>query len=227
MRILLIEDDEHLVWSIKTNLEKNDYSVEYELDGLTGQERAKAFTYDLIILDIMLPKVDGFSVCQHLRRQGISTPILMLTARYQEGDKVRGLDSGADDYLAKPFGYPELHARIRALIRRSHGLSGSEINVGSLCVNTSTKTVIYEDQEIPLTSKEYGIIEYLAINKNGIVTQEMLEEHIWGSENGIFSNVIEVIISRLRKKLDPRNRESVIKTVKGLGYIIKDEKPSD
>ncbi len=224
MRVLLVEDDEHLVWSIKTNLEKNGYSVDYETDGLSGQKRAAAFPYDLIVLDIMLPKSDGFSVCRNIRRQGIATPILMLTARDQEGDKVRGLDCGADDYLAKPFSYPELHARIRALIRRAHGHPAAEINIGNLCIDTSKKRVTFKDREIMLTSKEYGVLEYLAINKNSIVTQQMLEGHIWDSENHIYSNVIEVIISRIRKKLCPGDKEAVIKTVKGLGYTIKDEK---
>ncbi|MBN2074039.1 MAG: response regulator transcription factor [Dehalococcoidales bacterium] len=224
MRILLIEDDEHLVWSIKTNLEKNGYSVDYEIDGLTGQECAVSFSYDLIILDILLPKSDGFSVCEYIRKRRTTTPILILTARYQEGDKIRGLDCGADDYLSKPFSFPELHARIRALIRRSYGHPGNEIIIGDMSLNTSKKTVNYRGRGLSLTSKEYGILEYLAINKNGVVTQEMIEEHIWDTNNNIFSNVVEVIISRIRKKIDPDNRDAVIQTVKGLGYIIKDEK---
>jgi DNA-binding response OmpR family regulator len=225
MKILLIEDDKHLVWSIKSKLEKNGYSVDFETDGLTGQERAVSSSYDLIILDIMLPKFNGFSVCEYIRRNGIDTPILMLTARDFIGDKVHGLDCGADDYLPKPFSYPELYARIRALIRRAHGHPSAEIVIKDLCLNTSKKTVHYEGKEIILTYKEYAILEYLAINKNGIVTQEMLEEHIWGSDNHIFSNVLEVFISRIRKKLNTNNREAVIQTVNGLGYVIKDEKP--
>ncbi|MDD4923808.1 MAG: response regulator transcription factor [Dehalococcoidales bacterium] len=225
MRILIIEDDKHLVWSIKSKLEKNGYPVDFETDGLAGQERAVSFLYDLIILDIMLPKADGFSVCEYIRRNGIDTPILMLTARDYIGDKVHGLDCGADDYLPKPFSYPELYARIRALIRRANGHPGVEIIIKDLCINTSKKTVGYAGNNITLTYKEYAILEYLAINKNGIVTQEMLEEHVWGSDNHIFSNVLEVFVSRIRKKLNPDDREAVIKTVNGLGYVIKDEKP--
>jgi DNA-binding response OmpR family regulator len=225
MRILLIEDDKHLVWSIKSKLEKNGYSVDFETDGISGQESAVAVSYDLIILDIMLPKADGFSVCEYIRRKGVNSPVLMLTARDFIGDKVHGLDCGADDYLPKPFSYPELYARIRALIRRASGHPGAEIVIKDLCINTSKKTVLYREKEITLTYKEYGILEYLAINKNGIVTQEMLEEHIWGSDNHIFSNVLEVFVSRIRKKLNQDDREAIIQTVNGLGYIIKDEKP--
>jgi DNA-binding response OmpR family regulator len=173
----------------------------------------------------MLPKADGFSVCEYIRRKGVNSPVLMLTARDFIGDKVHGLDCGADDYLPKPFSYPELYARIRALIRRASGHPGAEIVIKDLCINTSKKTVLYREKEITLTYKEYGILEYLAINKNGIVTQEMLEEHIWGSDNHIFSNVLEVFVSRIRKKLNQDDREAIIQTVNGLGYIIKDEKP--
>ena len=225
MRILIIEDDKHLVWSVKSKLEKNGYSVDFEIDGVSGQESAVAVSYDLIILDIMLPKTDGFSVCEYIRKKGVNSPILMLTARDFIGDKVHGLDCGADDYLPKPFSYPELYARIRALIRRANGHPGVEIVIKDLCINTSKKTVTYEGKEVKLTYKEYAILEYLAINKNGIVTQEMLEEHVWGSDNHIFSNVLEVFVSRIRKKLNPDDREAVIKTVNGLGYVIKDEKP--
>ena len=225
MRLLLIEDDEHLVWTIKTRMEQDGYAIDHESDGRLGQERAVASPYDVIVLDIMLPSADGFSVCKYIRTHGVQTPILMLTARSQESDKVRGLDCGADDYLAKPFSYPELFARIRALIRRAHNHSTTEIVVGQLCINTSVKTVVYRCREVPLTSKEYGILEYLAYNRNGIVTKSMLEEHIWGDDNNIYSNVIEVLVSRIRIKLNPEEKEAVIKTVKSLGYTIKDEKP--
>jgi DNA-binding response OmpR family regulator len=128
MRILIIEDDKHLVWSIKSKLEKNGYVVDFETNGLSGQESAVAISYDLIILDIMLPKADGFSVCEYIRRKGVNSPILMLTARDFIGDKVHGLDCGADDYLPKPFSYPELYARIRALIRRAHAIRGWKLS---------------------------------------------------------------------------------------------------
>jgi DNA-binding response OmpR family regulator len=148
-----------------------------------------------------------------------------LTARYREDDKVRGLDCGADDYLVKPFSYPELYARVRALIRRRNGTISMQITVGQLALDCGLKQVKYTGTTINLTSREYAILEYLVINRNGVVTREMLEEHIWNCEHGAFSNVVEVLISRIRKKLDPENKEAVIKTFKGLGYVVKDEKP--
>jgi DNA-binding response OmpR family regulator len=224
MRILLVEDDKHLGWSIKTRLEKNGYVVDYETDGQAGLETATACGYDLIILDIMLPKMDGFSVCREIRRKDIKTPILMLTARHREDDRVRGLDCGADDYLVKPFGYPELDARIRALIRRSYNQPSVEVDIGPLHIDISKKRVAYKRDEITLTANEYTILEFLALNRNGVVTREMIQQRLWDMDSSTFSNVIEVMVSRIRKKLDPDNKDAVIKTVKGLGYVIKDEK---
>jgi len=224
MRILLVEDDKHLGWSIKTRLEKNGHMVDYETDGQAGLETAAACDYDLIILDIMLPKMDGFSVCREIRRKDIKTPILMLTARHREDDRVRGLDCGADDYLVKPFGYPELDARIRALIRRSYNQPSTEIEIGPLHVDISKKRVVYKGDEITLTANEYTILEFLTLNRNGVVTREMIQQRLWDMDSSTFSNVIEVMVSRIRKKLDPYDKDAVIKTVKGLGYVIKDEK---
>jgi DNA-binding response OmpR family regulator len=223
MRILLIEDDEHLVWTVKSRMEKQGYAVDYEKSGPEGYERAINGVYDLIILDVMLPGCDGFTVCRNIRRYGLQTPVLMLTARSHENDKVCGLDCGSDDYLVKPFSYPELCARIRALLRRSYDNHSGVICFGEVIINTIDKAVFYKNKLIDLTSKEYRILEYLAYNKNAVVTQDMLQEHIWGDENSIYSNVIEVLISRLRKKLSSNNENPVIKTIKGLGYIIKDE----
>ncbi|AKG52750.1 DNA-binding response regulator [Dehalogenimonas sp. WBC-2] len=224
MRILLVEDDTDLVWAIKSRMEQDGYAVDHESDGPSGLNRA-ADTYDVIILDIMLPGLDGFEVCRRIRSQGIKTPILMLTARSREDDKVRGLDCGADDYLAKPFSYPELFARVRALIRRSHNHLTNELIVGPLHIDIALRTAAYHGRELILTSKEYGILEYLTLNRNAVVTKDMIEQHIWGDDNNIYSNVIEVLVSRVRNKLDPENKEAVIKTVRSLGYIIKNEKP--
>jgi DNA-binding response OmpR family regulator len=225
MRILIVEDDAHLSGEIKSGLEESGYGIDIAADGETGAEMAAAYSYDLIILDIMLPGKDGFSVCQSIRDSGIKTPVLMLTARQREDDRVRGLDYGADDYLVKPFSYPELYARVRALLRRSNSHASPHIGIGELNINTSRKQVFYKGKEVELTAKEYAILEYLAFNHNGVVTREMLEEHVWDCEHGAFSNVIDVLISRIRKKLDSENTEAVIKTVKGLGYVIKSEKP--
>ena len=224
MRVLIVEDDQNLAETIKSGLEESGYAVDWVSDGLSGLDMVSAYSYDVIILDIMLPGMDGFTICQKIRSKHIESPILILTARYREGDKVRGLDCGADDYLVKPFSYPELYARVRALIRRNNGSHTNQITVGQLALDSSLRKVEYVGATINLTAREYAILEYLVINRNGVVTREMLEEHIWDCEHGAFSNVVEVLISRIRKKLCPDNKEAVIKTVKGLGYVIKDEK---
>lgn len=225
MKILIVEDDKHLAVVIKSGLQESGYAVDSVGDGPAALEMAATYKYDLVILDIMLPGMDGFEVCWQLRKQKIAAPVLMLTARYQENDKVHGLDSGADDYLVKPFGYPELYARVRALLRRGNIAHTTEIAAGGLTVDTVHKTVGYQGKPVDLTAKEYAIVEFLVINQNGIVTREMLAEHLWDSEHGAFSNVIEVCVSRIRRKLDTADKEAVIKTVRGLGYVVKDEKP--
>jgi DNA-binding response OmpR family regulator len=225
MRILIVEDDKHLAETVKSGLEESGYAVDWVADGISGLEIVRVYPYDVIILDIMLPGMDGFTICKKIRSKHIDSPILMLTARYRENDKVQGLDCGADDYLVKPFSYPELYARIRALIRRNNGAHTTEITVGQLSLDSKLKKVEYAGAAVNLTSREYAILEYLVINRSGVVTRKMLEEHIWDCEYGAFSNVIEVLISRIRKKLCPVDKEMVIKTVKGLGYVIKDEKP--
>jgi DNA-binding response OmpR family regulator len=222
---LIVEDDPNLADSVKSGLEESGYAVDRVSNGPDALDMVSVYEYDVIILDIMLPGMDGFAVCQKIRLQHIQSPILMLTARYREEDKVQGLDCGADDYLVKPFSYPELFARLRALIRRSKGSPSSELSAGQLRLDTISKRVTYAGEPVNLTGREYAILEYLVLNRNGVVTREMLEEHIWDCEHGAFSNVIEVLISRIRKKLCPQDKEAVIKTVKGLGYVVKDEKP--
>ncbi|WP_278813833.1 response regulator transcription factor [Dehalococcoides mccartyi] len=223
MKLLLIEDDANLAKVITSGLEENGYVVNWESNGKLGSEMALAYTFDVIILDIMLPELDGFAVCHKIRSNGNQTPIIMLTARYQEADRVRGLNCGADDYLVKPFSFPELLARLRALLRRANNQHSPSIKLSKLTLNTVDRRAFYDGREIELTAKEYGILEYLVLNKNCIITKNMIEEHIWESESDIFSNVIEVLISRIRKKLDNNNKNSLIKTVKGLGYIIEDK----
>lgn len=225
MRLLIVEDDKHLAGAMKSGLEESGYAVDVATDGEAALEMAGVYSYDVIILDIMLPGIDGFQVCKKMRAKNIASSILMLTARYREDDKVNGLDCGADDYLIKPFSYPELYARIRALLRRRNGLRAVEVSIGELLLDTVHKTVSYAGNPVNLTAREYAILEYLVVNRNGIVTREMLEEHVWDCEHGAFSNVIEVLISRIRKKLCPEDKEAVIRTVKGLGYVVKDQEP--
>jgi len=222
MKLLLIEDDEHLAWTVKTSLAHSGYTVDWVTNGIEGQVLAGTYTYDVILLDIMLPGQDGFTTCKSIRSTGSKTPILILTARSREDDRVRGLDFGADDYLVKPFSYPELFARIRALVRRTKNVFTSELKAGQLLVNTTSKEVSYDGKPLILTAKEYAVIEYLALNKNCIVTKQMLEQQLWNCDSGAFSNVIEVLVSRIRKKCRPDDKEAVIRTVKGLGYAIRD-----
>jgi DNA-binding response OmpR family regulator len=225
MRVLIVEDDRDLAQTVKSGLEENGYAVDWVSDGPSALEIVNAYPYDVIILDIMLPGIDGFKVCREIRSKNINAPILMLTARYQDDDKVRGLDCGADDYLVKPFSYPELYARVRALLRRNNVNRSAVVSAGPLVLDSALKKVIYAGKPVNLTSKEYAILEFLIVNLNGVVTREMLEGHVWDCEHGAFSNVIEVLVSRIRKKLCPKDKEAVIKTVKGLGYVVKDEKP--
>jgi DNA-binding response OmpR family regulator len=222
MKILIIEDDANLVSIIKAGLEDNGYAVDWVADGQDGVDMAATYAYDAVILDIMLPRKDGFAVCKEIRLKNVQCPVLMLTSRYREDDKVRGLDCGADDYLVKPFSYPELYARIRSLIRRSSNNLHPEIKIGDLTVYSTLKKVTYKGIDVELTAKEYAILEYLVLNRNGVVTREMLEEHIWDCEHSTFSNVMDALVSKIRKKIDPDNREAIIKTVKGLGYVIKE-----
>ena len=222
MKLLLVEDDSYLSGAMKSGLEESGYAVDNVTSGPDALDLAGLYAYDLIILDIMLPGMDGFSVCRELRNRHIVTPILILTARYQEDDRVRGLDSGADDYLVKPFGYPELYARIRALLRRGNNIVSTEIRIGELIMDTVRRSITYGGKDIDLTGREYAILEYLVVNRNCVVTRDMIEQHVWDSEYGAFSNVVEVLISRIRRKLCPDNREAVIRTVKGLGYVVKE-----
>jgi DNA-binding response OmpR family regulator len=223
MRILLVEDDQDLGWTVQTSLDKqHGYTVDWVTNGSVGVEMAQSYVYDIILLDIMLPGLDGFAACRAIRDHGIKVPILILTARSREDDRVRGLDLGADDYLLKPFGYPELYARIRALIRRANNTCVSKILAGSLSVDTSAREVHYDGKRIELTAREYAIIEYLALNKNNIVTRRMLEQQLWDCDSNSFSNVIDVMVCHLRRKCCAEDKEAIIKTVKGLGYVIRD-----
>jgi DNA-binding response OmpR family regulator len=224
-RLLIVEDDKHLAEAMKSGLEESGYAVDAIPDGQSALEMIGVYPYDVIILDIILPGIDGFQVCKEMRAKNVTSAILMLTARCQEDDRVHGLDCGADDYLVKPFSYPELYARIRALLRRGSSSRATEVTVGQLVLDTVHKTASYAGNPVTLTSREYAILEYLVVNRNGIATRQMLEEHVWDCEYGAFSNVIEVLISRIRKKLCPENKEAVIRTVKGLGYVVKDQEP--
>ncbi len=221
MRILLVDDDKKLCDTLKRGLEENTYAVDCVQDGEDGVYYAEITPYDLIILDVMMPKKDGWEVCRELRYKKIGTPILMLTAKDSVEDKVRGLNTGADDYLVKPFVFAELLARVRALLRRDGIIKSSELTVGDLTLNTATMEVRWKCNPVTLTSKEFAILEYLMRHPNAVATRTMIEEHAWNYDFDSMSNLVDVYIRRIRQKIDPSLGKQLITTIRGAGYKIK------
>jgi len=222
MRILVVEDEKEIADFVKKVLEEESHAVDVAADGLTGEELAFAESYDLIILDIMLPRKDGISVLRSLRKAGIRTPVQLLTARGQVADRVSGLDAGADDYLVKPFAVAELRARVRALLRRQGSDKSTLLRAGNLYLNTATHEVTVSDKPIELTSREYAILEYLLTNKNRLLSKGMIAEHVWDFHFSSDYNLIEVYIRRLRQKIELYGKEKFIHTVRNGGYMIRD-----
>jgi len=222
MRILLADDDRRLTAIFKRGLLEETYAVDVAYDGAEAEYYAETGSYDLIILDIMMPEKDGLTVCRDLRAKGINTPILMLTARDAVEDRVKGLDAGADDYLVKPFAFSELLARIRALLRRQGSSKSPEIRVGDLVLNTLTRQVWRGYRDIDLTTKEYVILEYFMRHPNIVLTRRMLEENAWNYDFDSLSNLIDVYIRRLRRKIDGDNGQSLIQTIRGAGYRLRE-----
>ncbi len=222
MRILLIEDNHRLNDSLRTTLIEDGYAVDAAYDGLEGEEMALVTPYDIIVLDIMLPKRDGIEVCRSLRDQKNITPILMLTARDALDDRVLGLDSGADDYLVKPFEIKELRARLRALLRREMDNKSGDLLIEDLRLDPATHYVWREDKPIDLTAKEYALLEYMMRNPNRLITREMVIAHLWDYGQSIASNVVDVYIRRLRRKVDDPFKVKLIETIRGAGYRLHD-----
>ena len=220
MRILLVEDNHRLSNSLKMNLSHEGYSVDTAYDGQEGQDFAELTPYDLIILDILLPVKDGLEVCRDLRHRRIQTPILLLTARDSVDDRVQGLDCGADDYLVKPFALQELLARLRALLRRQQPYQSGRLEMGSLTVDPTTHSVERDGRPIDLTPKEFALLEFLLYHRNQVVTREMIEQHIWNYDFECESNVIDVYIRRLRRKVDDPFAVKLLTTVRGIGYRL-------
>lgn len=216
MRILLVEDDPRLLRSLAKALREQGYAVDEALDGAEGDFKAQHQTYNLIILDVMLPTMDGWQVLQRLR-QVKTTPVLMLTARDATGDRVRGLDGGADDYLIKPFDLPELMARVRALIRRSAGQGTSVVEIGDVVIDMRSKAVLLSGEPVMLTAREYAIVEYLATHRGAVVSRTDLFEHLFDENEDSLSNVLDVHVFSIRKKLG----SDFISTRRGQGYCIK------
>jgi|SRR3989344_637633 len=223
MRILIIEDEEKLAKLLQKGLAQKGYAVDYVTDGEIGQRRIEMNhqSYDLIILDLMLPKRDGFTVAKNVRAKKIDTPIIILTARDSLEDKVAALDSGADDYLVKPFSFEELMARMRALLRRPETTLPLELKIGNLILNTTTRKVTHQGKNIQLTLKEFCLLEHLMRHPNQVLTREQIIDHLWGFDFDSFSNVIDVHIKNLRKKIEVSDDERPLETVRGLGYRIK------
>jgi two-component system OmpR family response regulator len=221
MRALLVEDEPKIAQAIEKGLEAETFSVDIVEDGDSGLSYGQSPEYDVIILDWMLPgSMDGREVCEALRREGVKTPILMLTARDETAHKVHGLNSGADDYLAKPFAFDELIARLYALLRRPRNLLGKALIAGDLSLDPIAKEVFHKDQPIELTAKEFALLEYLMRRMGSVVSKDDLISHVWSDEDDILPNTVEVYIGYLRNKIDRPFNSNIIQTKRGFGYII-------
>lgn len=222
MRILVIEDEHRIANTIKKGLEQERYAVDVTYNGNDGFDLASAEEYDVILLDLMIPGMDGISVCRQLRKKGVHIPILILTAKSQVHNKVEGLDSGADDYLTKPFSFEELLARIRALTRRPKNTNNTTLEVEDLKLNPKTYEVERDKVKIQLSSKEFSLLEYLMRNPAVTLTKEQIIAHVWDYDADILPNTVEVYIKNLRTKIDQpfNNKQNLIRTVRGFGYRI-------
>ena len=223
MRVLLVEDHKPLVRALRQGLEEEGFAVDVALDGEDGDFKASTAQYDAIILDVMLPKEDGLSLLQRWRKKGLNTHVLLLTARSNVDDKVRGLDLGADDYLTKPFELEELFARLRALIRRGHHVKDPVLRIHDLEIDTAARTVKRGGQAIHLTPREYALLEYLAFHRGRVVTRSMIWEHLYDEHDENTSNVVDVYIRYLRNKIDKGFEPPLILTRWGEGYLLRGE----
>jgi DNA-binding response OmpR family regulator len=221
MRILVVEDEKSLADIIKKGLEEEKYSVDVAYNGEDGLFMAENEPSDLIILDIMLPIVDGITILKRIREAGIRTPVILLTAKDTLMDKVSGLDSGADDYLTKPFLFEELLARMRALLRRESEAKTSVIKIGDLTINTATHEVRRGGRDIPLSAREYVLLEFMAVNKDRVLSRTVLTEHLYNYDFDLDSNIIDVFIHRIRSKIDKGFEKKFIYTLRGSGYMLK------
>ena len=223
MRILVVEDEKDLNNIITKHLKKNNFSVDSVFNGEEALEYLDYGTYDLIILDIMLPKVNGYEVIKKLRENKNETAVLMLTARDSIEDKIKGLDLGADDYLIKPFDFGELLARIRALVRRKYGNTSNTMEIDDLCIDIAKKTVVRGGKNIELTGKEYEVLEYLIQNKGRVLSRDKIRDGVWDYAYEGESNIIDVLIKNIRKKIDLGDSKPIIHTKRGLGYVLKED----
>ena len=225
MKVLVVDDEVRIATAIKQGLEQEGYAVDVAHDGEEGLSTALAGDYDIILLDVMMPLLDGFEVVKQLREADNATPVLMLTAKDQTHDIVTGLDYGADDYLPKPFSFEELAARVRALLRRPEHALTTQLTVDTVVLDVAAHRVTREGQEIALSGKEFSILEYLLRNKNQIMSKNSIMSHVWDFDADILPNNVEVFINYVRAKLEKPfpNGRPIIQTVRGFGYVIKDE----
>ena len=224
MRILVVEDDRKVASFIRKGLEEEGHAVEVAGDGAAAVERATdGAPWDLVILDVMLPKGDGFGVLKTLRQEGLRMPVLMLTARDAVGDKVTGLDLGADDYLSKPFAFEEFLARVRALLRRGGGGPAPVLRLADLSLDPATREVKRGARRVELTAREHTLLEYFLRNAGRVLTRPMLAQHVWGLDFDPESNVVDVYVGYLRRRIEGEGERRLLHTVRGVGYVLKDE----
>jgi len=224
MKLLIVEDEKDLALTLKKGLEENSFAVDVCYDGEEGLFMAENYPYDVLLLDIMLPKMDGLAILNTLRKKKIDIPVVMLTARGEVEDRIKGLNIGADDYIAKPFDFSELLARLRSVIRRSKGKPSPVIVIGDLTIDTNAREIRRGGRDIKLSAKEYNMLEYLALNKNRVIGRTELMEHIYESDGDPDSNIIDVYINYLRNKIDKDFAVQLIHTVRGAGYVLKEGK---
>jgi len=223
MKILVIEDEKMLALLIKKGLEENSFTVDVSHDGEEGMHLAETYPYDAVLLDLMLPKIDGIEILQSLRSRSIDVPVLIITARGEVAERIKGLEIGADDYIAKPFEFGELLARLRSVIRRSKGKSSPMVLVDDLAIDTDARTVKRAGQEITLSAREFDLLEYLALNCGKVISRTELIEHIYATDSEWDSNVIDVFVNHLRNKIDKGFSRPLIHTKRGAGYMLKGE----
>ncbi|MDD2468246.1 MAG: response regulator transcription factor [Desulfobulbus sp.] len=223
MRILIIEDERHLAKILKKGLEENGFIVDMCHDGEEGLYMAETNPFDAILLDILLPRMDGLTILNSLRAKNIGVPVLLLTAKGELEDRVKGLNTGADDYIVKPFDFQELLARLNAVIRRSSNKASPVISIDDLTINMHLKTVTRSGKEIQLSTKEYSLLEYLVLNNGRVISRTELTEHMYDTDFDLDSNVIDVYINYLRNKIDKGFGRNLVHTVRGAGYVLKGE----
>jgi heavy metal response regulator len=221
VRILIVEDEKKVANFVKKGLQEEGYAVDLSFDGEEGLAMGQDPSYDLIILDIYLPKLDGLAALKKLRAHGVRTPVLLLTVRATIEDKVLGLDSGADDYLTKPFAFQELLARVRALLRRRMDTGAAVVRIGDLVLDPASRVVSRGARRIELTVKEFSLLEYFMRNPGRVLTRTMIIEHVWNYDFDSGTNVVDVYVNYLRKKIDSREEQKLIHTVRGVGYVMK------